>query len=53
VLNHKAGADFKEKFQVHKVDSDDRTKDISDLYDIEGWTGEAFFVGPGTARHTR
>jgi glycosidase len=58
VLNHKFGADTCEKFEVSnpsgqitsgthinqatEVDSDDRTKDISDNYDIEGWTGFNF-----------
>ncbi|KAH8920242.1 glycoside hydrolase family 13 protein [Atractiella rhizophila] len=42
VLNHKAGADFKETFNATEVDSDDRTKEISDAYDIEGWTGFNF-----------
>ncbi len=42
VLNHKAGADYTEKFMVVKVDEDERTKVISDEYEIEGWTGFDF-----------
>lgn len=46
VLNHKAGADFTELFQVVQVDENDRSKEISDAHDIEGWTGFNF---PGRA----
>ena len=42
ILNHKAGADFSETFKAYEVDSNDRTKRISDAYDIEGWTGFDF-----------
>lgn len=42
VLNHKAGADFKELFQAIQVDENDRSKEISDAHDIEGWTGFNF-----------
>ena len=35
VLNHKFGADRTEKFGATEVDSNDRTKETSDLYDIE------------------
>lgn len=35
VLNHKFGADRTEKFGVTEVDTNDRTKEISGLYDIE------------------
>jgi len=35
VLNHKFGADERERFKVKEVDKDDRTKAISGLYDIE------------------
>lgn len=42
VLNHKAGADFSETFQAYEVDPNDRTKRITDAYDIEGWTGFDF-----------
>jgi hypothetical protein len=34
-LNHKFGADERERFKVREVDNDDRTKFISGLYDIE------------------
>lgn len=42
VLNHKAGADKTEKFQAVEVDNDDRTKIISDPYEIEAWMGFDF-----------
>lgn len=42
VLNHKAGADFKEKFRVREVDGEDRGKETTDAYEIEGWTGFSF-----------
>ncbi|EPE63244.1 alpha-amylase [Exiguobacterium sp. S17] len=39
VLNHKAGADATEKFDVLEVDSEDRTKVLSEEpFEIEGWT---------------
>lgn len=42
ILNHKAGADFTETFKAIEVDREDRTKEISDPHDIEGWTGFNF-----------
>jgi alpha-amylase len=42
VLNHKAAADHKEVCRVQEVDSNDRTKTISDPYDIEAWVGFDF-----------
>lgn len=42
VLNHKAGADNKETCKVIEVDSDDRTKEISEPFDIDGWLGFDF-----------
>lgn len=42
VLNHKAGADNKEKCRVIEVDSNDRTQDISDPFEIEAWLGFDF-----------
>lgn len=42
VLNHKAGADRTEKCRVVEVDTNDRTKEISDAYEIEGWLGFDF-----------
>lgn len=42
VLNHKANADFKEKFKAVMVDQNDRTQDVSEPYDIEAWTGFDF-----------
>jgi alpha-amylase len=35
VLNHKFGADERERFKVKEVSNDDRTKAITGLYDIE------------------
>lgn len=48
VLNHKAGADFKELFQAIQVDEEDRSNEISDAHDIEGWTGFNFPGRDGT-----
>lgn len=42
VLNHKAGADRTEKCRVVEVDGNDRTKDITDAFEIEGWLGFDF-----------
>jgi len=42
VMNHKAGADYTEKFMVKEVDPNDREKEISAPYEIEGWTGFNF-----------
>ncbi|GAA6005838.1 hypothetical protein JCM10207_007245 [Rhodosporidiobolus poonsookiae] len=42
VLNHKAGADYTEKFHATEVAEEDRNKEISDCYEIEGWTGFNF-----------
>jgi hypothetical protein len=39
VLNHKAGADNKEKCKVIKVDNNARTKDIGEEHEIEAWLG--------------
>jgi len=38
VLNHKAGADETEVFQVVEVNPDNRQEDISEPFDAEGWT---------------
>ncbi|MCM3785422.1 alpha-amylase [Neobacillus mesonae] len=38
VMNHKAGADAAERFKVVEVDPNNRTKDISKPFEIEGWT---------------
>jgi hypothetical protein len=35
VLNHKFGADEAQRFPIREVDSDDRTKYTTDVYDIE------------------
>ena len=42
VMNHKAGADETEVFQVIEVDPNDRMKDISKPFEIEGWTKFTF-----------
>lgn len=39
VLNHKAGADTKERFMAVQVDAEDRTKTLGEPRDIEAWTG--------------
>lgn len=46
VLNHKAGGDEKERFEVIKKDPENRQKAISEPYEIEGWT---HFNFPGRA----
>lgn len=38
VLNHKMGADSTEVFRVQEVDANDRTKDVGEPHDVEGWT---------------
>ena len=42
VLNHKAAADKLETFYVVEVDPEDRTKVISEPFEIEGWTHFTF-----------
>ncbi|MBD1379780.1 alpha-amylase [Metabacillus arenae] len=42
VMNHKAGADEKETFQVIEVDPNNRDNDLSKPYEIEGWTKFTF-----------
>ena len=42
VLNHKAAADHKEKCRAQEVDPDDRTKTVSDPYEIDAWLGFDF-----------
>lgn len=42
VLNHKAGADRKEKCKAQEVDQNDRNKKVSDVYEINGWLGFDF-----------
>ena len=38
VFNHKAGADGTEVILAHEVAEDNRSKAITDPYEIEGWT---------------
>ena len=42
VMNHKAGADEKERFRVREVDENNRDEEISDTYEMEGWTRFTF-----------
>lgn len=42
VLNHKFAADRKEKCQAQEVDPEDRTKSVSDVYEIKAWVGYDF-----------
>lgn len=42
VLNHKAGADEKEKAHAIEVDDNDRNKEVSDAYEIKAWLGFDF-----------
>jgi alpha-amylase len=42
VLNHKAAADHTEKCRVVKVDPNNRTQTVSDVFEIEGWLGFDF-----------
>ncbi|KAK4213635.1 glycoside hydrolase superfamily [Rhypophila decipiens] len=42
VLNHKFAADHREKCQAVEVDPNDRTKNISDKYEIDAWVGFDF-----------
>jgi len=44
VFNHKFGADDKERFLAKEVDWNERDKELTDLYEIEGWTK---FTYPG------
>ncbi len=42
VLNHKAGGDEKERFQVYKVDPNNRQNFISEPFEIESYTKFTF-----------
>jgi len=42
VLNHKAAADYKERFTVVEVDPNDRNEEISEPFEIEAWMHFAF-----------
>ncbi len=42
VLNHKAGADETEVFQAVRVNPDNRLENLSEPYDIRGWTKFTF-----------
>ena len=42
VLNHKAGADEKEKFYVVRVDEENRCNVLGEPYEMEGWTAFLF-----------
>lgn len=42
VMNHKAGADYTEKFMARKVNPEQREEQLTAPYEIEGWTGFNF-----------
>ncbi|MEH7097445.1 alpha-amylase [Neobacillus vireti] len=42
VMNHKAGADETEVIEVIEVDPEDRTKELSEPFEIEAWTKFTF-----------
>jgi alpha-amylase len=42
VLNHKAAADHREKCLAQEVDPNDRTRRITDPYEIDAWVGFDF-----------
>ncbi|MGT2929113.1 alpha-amylase [Streptococcus dentasini] len=42
VLNHKAGGDKRERFDVIQVNPDNRMEEVSDTFEIEAWTGFDF-----------
>ncbi|KAF3765408.1 family 13 glycoside hydrolase [Cryphonectria parasitica EP155] len=42
VLNHRFAADRKEKCMAHEVDQEDRTQQVSDVYEIHAWVGYDF-----------
>lgn len=48
VLNHKAGADETQRFQAVEVDERDRTKALTEPYEIQGWTRFTFPGRGGT-----
>ena len=48
VMNHKAGADNKERFQAQEVDPQNRENPVGEVREIEGWTGFTFPGRKGT-----
>ena len=42
VLNHKLGADAKERCRVIEVEDENRNKDVGEPYEIEAWLGFNF-----------
>lgn len=42
VMNHKAGADYTEKFRIREMQAQNRNQPASEPYEIEGWTGFDF-----------
>lgn len=42
VMNHKAGADYTEKFMALEVNPEQREEKVTEPYEIEGWTGFDF-----------
>ena len=53
VMNHKAGADYTEKFMAREVNPDQRTEQLGEPYEIEGWTGFNFPGRGGGRRRKR
>ena len=47
VLNHKAGADETERFYVVRVNEENRNQELSEAYEMEGWTS---FTFPGRGK---
>lgn len=48
VMNHKAAADYTEKFMAREVNPEQREEAETEPYEIEGWTGFDF---PGRGEH--
>jgi alpha-amylase len=42
VMNHKSWGDYTERFEVVEVNPEERTEDISQPFEIQGWTGYNF-----------
>lgn len=42
VMNHKAAADYTERFWVREVDPEERDEAVGEPFEIEGWTGFDF-----------
>ena len=53
VLNHKFGADRVERFGATEVDTNDRTKEISEVYDVEVSLMGYILVSHHSPRHSK